>query len=99
MTVRARITRDPVAGHNLAVTTTGFRFTPGAANTAAVAGTGHAHVYVDGVKLGRLYGRHLHLATLPRGVHRVTVELNTNEHAAWTWQGRRVAHTTTVTVR
>lgn len=99
MRVRAHVSRDAMAGHNLRVTTTGFRFTPGSVNAAPVAGTGHAHVYVDGVKLGRLYGRSMHLAGLKPGKHRIKVELNTNTHAPWTWQGEPVAHTTTVTVR
>lgn len=43
-------------------------------------GEGHAHVYVNGAKIGRLYGPWLHLPNLPKGEVTVEVTLNANDH-------------------
>lgn len=76
LTVEA--TPDPVGGYNLHLLPRGFAFAPAAAGGAHVPGQGHAHVYVDGVKLGRLYGDWVHIPT--GGEVRVT--LNANDHRA-----------------
>ena len=44
-----------------------------------VAGEGHAHVYVDGEKIARLYGPWLHIPSLSPGAV-VEVTLNANDH-------------------
>ena len=43
-------------------------------------GAGHAHLYVDGRQVGRLYGRLHDIASLPPGPHEINVTLNTNDH-------------------
>src|SRR5690606_38361231 len=55
-TVAVTATPDPKSGVNLRVETTGLTFAPEHASTEHVLGEGHAHVYVDGEKYGRLYG-------------------------------------------
>lgn len=72
-------TPDPMAGANLHVVATGFRWAPEHASGPAVAGEGHAHVYVDGTKVGRLYGEWMHL-DLEAGRHEIRVSLNGNDH-------------------
>ena len=72
-------TPDAMAGVNLQVVATGFRWAPEHASGQAVEGEGHAHVYVDGKKVGRLYGEWMHLS-LPTGRHEVRVSLNGNDH-------------------
>ncbi len=91
MTVAASATKDALSGWNLHVRTTGFRWTPAEASTKARPGGGHAHVYVDGVKLSRLYGPWLHIPALSPGEHEITVELNGNDHRAWQWKGKAVS--------
>ena len=79
-TLKITVHRDPEAGWNLHVMTTAFRFAPENASKAHVAGEGHAHVYVNGAKVSRLYGPWLHLGKLPAGKAEVKVTLNTNDH-------------------
>ncbi|WP_172300312.1 hypothetical protein [Pseudoruegeria sp. HB172150] len=65
---------------NLHILTENFRFAPEHVNTPAVPGEGHAHVYVDGVKIARVYGPWVHLASLPEGASELRVTLNANSH-------------------
>ncbi len=58
-----------------------FRFSPENASTADVPGEGHAHVYVNGTKLARLYGNWMHIGDLPKGEVEVSVSLNANSHS------------------
>lgn len=75
-----RVAEDPVAGWNLEVATTHFRFAPEAAGAPPRPGEGHAHLYVNGRKVARLYGPWFHLASLPKGEARLRVTLNANDH-------------------
>lgn len=79
-TLKIALTADPASGWNLHVTTTGFRFAPRSAGAGHVAGEGHAHVYVNGTKIARLYGPWMHIADLPKGRATVEVTLNSNDH-------------------
>ncbi len=69
--------RDPVSGWNLHLETERFAFAPEAAGGAPAAGEGHAHLYVDGEKVARLYGPWVHL---DRERGRVRVVLTGNDH-------------------
>ncbi len=72
--------KDPVAGWNLNILTEHFEFSPQNASGPHVEGEGHAHVYVNGQKLGRYYGNWVHLDNLPTGRVVVDVTLNANDH-------------------
>ena len=78
--VDIEVTPDPKAGWNLRVMTTNFRFAPENASTDHVWGEGHAHLYIDDVKIGRLYGEWYHIGPMEAGTHTVRVTLNTNDH-------------------
>ena len=56
MSVAISLAPDSVDGLNLEISTTGFEWSPEGAGGEHVAGAGHAHVYVDGVKHARAYG-------------------------------------------
>ncbi len=71
---------DPMSGWNLHITTKGFKFAPENASRSHVAGEGHAHVYVNGKKIARLYGNWLHISKLPKGRNTIEVTLNSNDH-------------------
>ncbi|MGC1504238.1 MAG: hypothetical protein WA782_08850 [Sulfitobacter sp.] len=75
-----RVIPDPMSGFNLHVMTDNFTFSPERASLANVTGEGHAHVYINGEKLGRLYSSWMHLDALPKGDVEVKVTLNTNDH-------------------
>ena len=78
--ITAALHEDTVSGWNLHVITSGFRFAPENASKEHVTGEGHAHVYVNGKKIARLYGPWLHIAGLPAGKAVVKVTLNSNDH-------------------
>jgi uncharacterized Zn-binding protein involved in type VI secretion len=80
-TIKIALHPDAVAGWNLEIITDNFTFTPENVNQAPVAGEGHAHVYVNGEKLARLYAPWVHIGTLPKGETTVTVSLNANDHS------------------
>ena len=63
-----------------------------------VEGHGHAHVYVNGVKLGRVYGAWHHIGALPLGENEVTVSLYANDHSALASDGVKITSTSTVIV-
>ena len=92
------LTRDAKSGWNLHVATTGFRFSPERANAAHRPGEGHAHVYVDGRKVARIYAPWFHLDALPQGEVEIAVTLNANDHSALAVAGRPLRAVKTVTV-
>ncbi|SPJ23009.1 hypothetical protein PAA8504_00812 [Palleronia abyssalis] len=80
-------TPDPVGGYNLHLDAPNFTFAPGSASGPHVPGEGHAHVYMDGVKLGRFYGPWIHVPSDGE----VSVTLNANDHRAYTRGGKPLA--------
>jgi len=48
-----------------------------------VPGMGHGHLYVGGMKIGRLYTPEAYIGALPKGQHEIRVTLNTNDHRAY----------------
>tara|TARA_R110002072_G_scaffold12511_9_gene53934 strand:+ start:3243 stop:3731 length:489 start_codon:yes stop_codon:yes gene_type:complete len=89
---------DSMAGYNLHVTVENFAFSPQGASGAAVPGQGHAHVYINGEKLNRLYGEWMHIASLPKGDVTVEVTLNSNDHRPLAVEGTPISASTTLSV-
>ena len=79
--VELKVIKDSVSGWNVYAKTTNFRFAPENVNSKQVIGEGHAHLYVDGKKITRLYSQWYHLSNLSKGAHIVKVSLNANDHA------------------
>lgn len=96
--LKIMIMKDPMSGYNLHVIAGNFAFAPTSASLAHVEGEGHAHVYANGVKLGRLYGPWMHLEGLPKGEVVIEVTLNTNDHRPLAVSGVPIAAKTTVKV-
>lgn len=78
--VSLTVKTDTTGGWNVKVDTTSFTFAPEKVNDEHRAGEGHAHLYVDGEKIARLYAPWFHMASLTPGEHTVSVELNSNNH-------------------
>lgn len=97
-TVTLSIEPDFKSGWNIHIETTNFRFAPEHANGEHVPGEGHAHLYVDGRKVTRLYDDWYYLPSLPPGRHTVRVTLNTNDHYDYAVDGESIAAETTVEV-
>lgn len=89
-TLALRVDRDPHAGWNLELATARFAFAPQSAGGPHVPGEGHAHLLVDGEKVGRLYGNWFHLPPLKPGRHEITVTLHGNNHAPYTVGGKAI---------
>ncbi|WP_443056250.1 hypothetical protein [Streptomyces sp. NBC_00239] len=86
---------DSEDGWNLQLTVRNFHFTPDSTGGAALRGAGHAHLFLDGRKLARLYGPWYHLpaAQVPPGTHTLTVRLYADDHTAWAVADRPVEST------
>lgn len=96
MGVAISLEPDPVGGANLIVTPQGFRFAPEKVNAPNVAGEGHPHLYVNGVRLGRVYSPYLHLGMLAPGMNEVRVTLNTNMHQEYAHGGETIEAVATI---
>lgn len=98
--VSVAITAEPDAngGVDVRIALKGFRFAPELADQAHTPGAGHAHIYVDGVKLGRVFEEQYHISELAPGDHEIRVSLNTNDHSELAFDGQRVESTVTVTI-
>jgi hypothetical protein len=96
-TVTIQVLKDPMSGWNLFVGTENFRFAAQHASQPHIAGEGHAHVYVNGVKIARLYGPWMHIPALPQGVSEVKVVLNSNDHRPLAVDDIPISATATVT--
>ncbi|WP_010393410.1 hypothetical protein [Paracoccus sp. TRP] len=97
-TASARLEPDSVNGWNLFVQAQGFCFAPEHAGLAHRAGEGHAHLYLNGTKIARLYGPAHHLGSLAPG-DQLRVELNANDHSPLTVGGQPLAIELTVPER
>ena len=89
---------DAEGGVDVQITTEGFRFAPDLVDQAHTPGAGHAHIYLDGEKLGRVFESEYRIADAPPGEHEVRVSLNTNDHSELVFDGRKVEATVTVNV-
>lgn len=98
MSVRLDWQPDPLGGANLQIAAQGFAFAPHNAGAAHTPGEGHAHIYVNGVKVGRLYGPSFYLGKLAAGDNEVRVTLNANSHEPYTWNGAPVEATAAITI-
>ena len=99
MSVSIRLEPDPLGGANLFITgTTGFTFTPDHAGDHHHAGEGHAHVYVNGVKVSRIYGNAFQLGRMAEGLNEVRVTLNANDQSEYTWNGEPVQAIATISI-
>ncbi|MGI6125774.1 MAG: ZIP family metal transporter [Planifilum sp.] len=92
------VTPDEAGGWNIHVATSRFRFAPERVNQGHRPGEGHAHLYVNGRKIARLYASWFHLDSLPPGTHTLRVELNSNDHRPLMHQGQIIEDTVTLTV-
>ncbi len=98
--VSVAITAEPDAsgGVDVNIATEGFRFAPDLVDQPHEPGVGHAHIYVDGEKISRVFESTYHIAALPPGEHEIRVSLNTNDHSELEFEGARVESIVSVTV-
>jgi len=70
-------------GWRILIDTDEFTFSKERIDLFHVPGEGHGHLYVGGLKMGRLYTSEARIGALPPGRHIVRVTLNTNDHRAY----------------
>ncbi len=63
-----------------------------------VGGTGHGHIYIGDMKLGRVFSDSYSIGALPKGQHLLRVTLNTNDHRAYVVDGTPVSAEAIITV-
>ena len=92
------LTEDSVSGWNLQIQVENFQFVPQEIGQTNIPNEGHAHLYINGEKIARLYGPFFHISDLPMGEHRIVVTLNTNQHAEIQHDGKLAMIADTVVV-
>ena len=75
-----QLLKDPMSGWNVYVKVNNFQFTPANASTKHQSGEGHAHLYINGQKIARLYSNWFHLPEFIKDKNEIRVTLNTNDH-------------------
>ena len=98
ISVSITTTVDHHGGVDVEVMTEGWLWTPDSVDGDHVPGEGHAHIYVDGVKVDRVYGPSYHLDGLEPGEREVRVSLNSNSHEELTYDGKTVDAIAVVTI-
>lgn len=81
---------DQMKGWNLEVKVSNFRFAPEHASSNDRPGEGHAHLYVNGEKITRIYGNWYYLGILEPGRNQLRVNLNSNDHKQLVHQGQPI---------
>ena len=91
-TVKLEAARDASDGYNLHLMVENFTFSPARTGQHSAAVEGHAHLYVNGVKIGRVYGTWVHVPAklLKPGHNDIRVSLNDNQHGAWAHEGKAI---------
>lgn len=96
--VKITLHPDTMGGYNLQATLTNFTVTPQDAGDAPKANEGHMHVYINGTKVGRMYGEWMYLKAdlFSKEANQVDVTLNANDHADWLHAGAHIGDGATV---
>jgi hypothetical protein len=79
--------------YNLRIQTLNFEFAPQNVNGDHIPGQGHAHLYIDDVKVTRIYGEWYYLETVPEGAQAISVVLFSNDHRALVTDGAPIKAT------
>ena len=89
--VNLKVEKDPTGGFNVWALTSNVVWRPEMASREHVVGEGHAHVYLDGRKIMRIYNEWFHLNTYQfstrSGDQLLRIEFVGNDHAPYTIQG------------
>lgn len=98
-TLDVKVLEDPMGGWNLRADTGNFRWAPENVSTEAIPGEGHAHVFMDGKKIARLYGPWFYVSpsSMTKGKHTFTVSLNANDHTAYAIDDVQITDSVTLT--
>lgn len=90
------VTENEHGGWDVSVEIENLELSPENASTDHVDGQGHLHLYVNDVKLSRLYGPYAHIPSLPEGEATIRVGAFTNDHRAYTDGGSPIEDAVTL---
>ena len=96
--VLVEVHTDPVSGYNIELRTDNFTFAPSKAGEGHTEGEGHAHLYVNGQKIARVYSNWFHIGELAPGEHEIKATLNANSHEDLMFGDVPIAHSAKITV-
>lgn len=84
-TLKLEVLKDTKDGYNVHLVTTNYTWSPLHVNQSVVQGEGHAHIYINDLKLARVYGEWFHVPSdkLKSGENTIHVTLNANDHSEW----------------
>ncbi len=97
-TLDVTVDGDPSAGWTLAIATENFDFQSDGRPEVEGRPVGHAHVHVNGEKVGMSWFRSFHIGRLPPGRNEVRVTLNTPTHEAFVVAGGLLSRTLVIEV-
>ncbi|MGS0536250.1 hypothetical protein [Pseudoalteromonas sp. SaAl2] len=98
---------DVMSGYNLSINTKGYIFMPPPTglNMMQLMSAdldesthqlkGHAHLYINGVKIQRVYGKYVHLPAdlFSAGLNTISITLNNHGHMYWTANNKKIVAT------
>ncbi|MFT4412821.1 hypothetical protein ACLM5H_03075 [Fredinandcohnia humi] len=97
--ITGSVSKDLSGTWLLEIETNHFTFEPEKVGTQDISyNEGHAHIYLDGIKVNRLYGNYYNLDNLSPGKHEIKVTLNGNNHGVFVLAGKEIAYTETIEV-
>ncbi len=77
LSIDARETND---GWIISLHVENFIFAPDLVDAEHKPGTGHGHLYLNDLKIQRVFGNEVQIGTLPPGEYQIKISLNTNDH-------------------
>lgn len=86
------------ASWDIKVSTEDFIFTEPTPGLGHTPGYGHGHLYLNGLKLQRLYEQNASIGALPAGKYTVSVTLNSNDHRAYVVNDRPVTASVQISI-
>ena len=90
--IEISVTEDLSGTWLLSVDTTYFSFAPNKVGSDVPSyNEGHAHIYVNGKKINRLYGTFYNLESLKKGENEIMVTLNSNNHGVLAYRGKPIS--------
>ena len=92
------VVKDPKSGYNALITVDGMTLSAENINGDHVDGEGHLCLYVNGQKVGRLYGDATHIPVLLVGEVEITVGAFANDHSAYVIDGEPIEASTSIMV-
>ncbi|MEG3753352.1 hypothetical protein [Psychromonas arctica] len=102
-----KLTKDSIDGYNLTLITEHYLLIPPPENSTMAElmkvsidensnfVEGHAHLYINGTKIQRVYGKTIHIPQryLKNGINTVSVTLNNHGHMYWVAEHKKILAT------